>query len=83
MQDIVAWAEPLGPATAPNSVWCIDFKGKFKTGDGEWCTPFTITDTYSRFCIRCELVEEPRRARRRAHPRCRVLRVRASCGDSE
>jgi putative transposase len=52
-------AEPFGPATAPNSVWCIDFKGKFKTGDGEWCTPFTITDAYSRFCIRCELVEEP------------------------
>ena len=44
---------------APSSVWCIDFKGKFKTGDGEWCTPFTITDAYSRFCIRCELVEEP------------------------
>lgn len=52
-------AEPFGPATAPSSVWCIDFKGKLKTGDGEWCTPFTITDAYSRFCIRCELVEEP------------------------
>jgi hypothetical protein len=52
-------AELFGPATAPNAVWCIDFKGKLKTGDGEWCTPFTVTDAYSRFCIRSELVEEP------------------------
>ena len=52
-------AEPFGRASAPSSVRCIDFKGKLKTGDGEWCTPFTITDACSRFCIRCELVEEP------------------------
>ena len=51
--------EPFGPATDPNSVWCIDFKGKFKTRDREWCTPFTITDAYSRFCIRSELVDDP------------------------
>lgn len=51
--------EPFAPATTPNAVWCIDFKGKFKTGDGQWCTPFTITDAFTRFCIRCELVEDP------------------------
>ncbi|HXD16946.1 MAG TPA: DDE-type integrase/transposase/recombinase [Vicinamibacterales bacterium] len=50
--------EPFAPAATPNAVWCIDFKGKFKTGDGEWCTPFTITDAYSRFCIRCEIVAD-------------------------
>jgi putative transposase len=49
---------PFADATAPNEVWCIDFKGKFKTGDGVWCTPFTVTDAFSRFCIRCEIVEQ-------------------------
>lgn len=52
-------SEPFAPTTTPNAVWCIDFKGKFKTADGEWCTPFTITDAYTRFCIRCEIVDEP------------------------
>jgi transposase InsO family protein len=50
--------EPFAPATAPNAVWCIDFKGKFRMGNGEWCVPFTVTDAFSRFCIRCEIVEE-------------------------
>jgi transposase InsO family protein len=50
--------QPFRPATAPNAVRCIDFKGKFKTGDGEWWTPFTVTDAYSRFCIRCEVVTD-------------------------
>jgi homeodomain-containing protein/integrase-like protein len=52
---------PFAAATAPNSVWAIDFKGKFKTGDGVWCTPFTVTDAFSRYCIRCEIVEEANR----------------------
>src|SRR3989304_180334 len=48
---------PFAQATAANAVWCIDFKGKFKTGDGVWCTAFTVTDACSRYCIRCEAVE--------------------------
>ncbi|NNG02857.1 MAG: helix-turn-helix domain containing protein, partial [Inquilinus sp.] len=35
-------------AAAPNDVWCIDFKGWFRTGDGQRCDPLTITDAYSR-----------------------------------
>jgi transposase InsO family protein len=50
--------QPFAEATAPNALWCIDFKGKFRTADGEWCTPFTVTDAFSRYCIRCEVVEE-------------------------
>src|SRR5215470_14715732 len=49
---------PFAEPEAPNDVWCIDFKGKFRTADGVWCTPFTVTDAFSRFCIRCELVAE-------------------------
>lgn len=35
------------PALAPNDVWCIDFKGWWKS-DGEICEPFTVRDKYSR-----------------------------------
>jgi transposase InsO family protein len=52
-------AEPLGEANAPNQIWCIDYKGQFRTGDGEMCYPFTVLDAFSRFCIRCEATTEP------------------------
>lgn len=32
----------------PNQVWPADFKGEFKTGDGQYCYPLTITDHFSR-----------------------------------
>lgn len=50
-------SQPFGQATGPNAVWCMDFKGKFRTGDGQWCLPLTIVDAFSRYCIRCEVVE--------------------------
>lgn len=34
--------------TAPNEVWPADFKGQFKTRDGRYCYPLTITDHFSR-----------------------------------
>src|ERR1700679_1435089 len=34
----------------------MDFKGWFRTGDGNRCDPFTITDAYSRYLIRCQAV---------------------------
>lgn len=37
----------------PNDVWAADFKGEFKTRDGIYCYPLTITDLYSRFLIGC------------------------------
>jgi transposase InsO family protein len=45
--------EPLRHATAPNAVWCADFKGWFLTGNGQRCDPLTITDAYSRYLLRC------------------------------
>jgi transposase InsO family protein len=47
---------PLAAATAPNVVWCTDFKGKFRV-DGRYCHPLTITDANSRFLLRCEPLE--------------------------
>ena len=43
-------------AVAPNEVWCIDFKGWFRTGDGERCDPLTITDAHSRYVLACQIV---------------------------
>lgn len=39
---------------SPNQVWCADFKGQFKTGDGIYCYPLTVTDGYSRFLLGCQ-----------------------------
>ena len=45
-------SSPLS-ADAPNVLWSTDFKGQFKTGDGEYCFPLTVTDNYSRFLLCC------------------------------
>jgi transposase InsO family protein len=44
----------LREATAPNEVWCIDYKGQFRLGDGTYCYPLTVTDQFSRFILGCE-----------------------------
>lgn len=47
----------LKPALQPNAVWCVDFKGWWRTGDGQRCDPLTMTDAYSRFLLCAQLVE--------------------------
>lgn len=47
---------PLSHAAGANQVWCADFKGWFRCGDGTRCDPLTITDAYSRFLLRCQAV---------------------------
>jgi putative transposase len=37
----------------PNQVWPADFKGQFKTRDGYYCYPLTVTDHYSRTLLVC------------------------------
>ncbi len=39
---------------APNAVWTVDFKGRFRLGDGQLCYPLTLADGYSRFLLRCD-----------------------------
>lgn len=48
--------EPCCEATAPNHLWCMDFKGFFRCQNGHRCDALTITDAFSRFLIRCEAV---------------------------
>lgn len=53
-------ATPLDPGAQPNDVWCTDFKGHFALGDGSRCYPLTISDSASRFLIKCEALVEPK-----------------------
>ena len=34
--------------TKPNDSWSVDFKGQFRTGDGKYLYPLTVTDNHSR-----------------------------------
>jgi transposase InsO family protein len=47
----------LSQAVAPNDLWCTDFKGEFKLGNGEYCYPLTVTDQASRFLLMCEALQ--------------------------
>jgi putative transposase len=46
--------KPSSQMLAPNDIWCADFKGQFKTGDGLYCYPLTVTDGYSRYLLACQ-----------------------------
>src|SRR5690348_14266957 len=51
---------PLSPGAAANDLWCADFKGEFKLGNGRYCYPLTVTDQASRFLLLCEALESTR-----------------------
>ncbi len=44
---------------AANEVWCIDFKGWFRTRDGNRCDPLTVSDAFSRYLICVEALARP------------------------
>lgn len=50
----------LSQGSAPNDLWCADFKGEFKLGNGRYCYPLTVTDHASRFLLLCEALESTR-----------------------
>lgn len=50
----------LSAGLAPNELWCVDFKGEFKLGNGEYCYPLTVTDHASRFLLLCEALDSTR-----------------------
>ncbi|WP_439101708.1 IS481 family transposase, partial [Congregibacter sp.] len=47
----------LSQATAPNKLWCADYKGEFQLGNRKYCYPLTITDQCSRYLLACEGLE--------------------------
>jgi transposase InsO family protein len=54
-----AYRAPFVGCTAPNAVWCADFKGAFTLRNGRRCTPLTMSDAYSRYLLRCEALTRP------------------------
>jgi transposase InsO family protein len=56
-RPVVAYS-PVAHAVEPNDVWCIDYKGQFRLGDGTLCYPLTLTDACSRFILACEAFPE-------------------------
>jgi transposase InsO family protein len=61
-----SYTQPFVWADAPNRVWCADFKGWFRAGDGERIDPLTITNACSGYLVRCQQVEKTDRERVRA-----------------
>lgn len=59
-------APPFSPVTAANDTWCIDFKGWFRTADGERCDPLTVTDAHSRYILGLRIMPERSRPVREA-----------------
>lgn len=50
----------LSPGLAPNDLWCVDFKGEFKLGNGHYCYPLTVSDHASRYLLMCEALDSVR-----------------------
>jgi transposase InsO family protein len=50
---------PVFVAPRPNVIWSADFKGKFRTGDKQYCYPLTVMDTYSRYVLAIAGMRKP------------------------
>jgi putative transposase len=57
-----ATGTPLSHTTAPNALWCADYKGEFRLGNRQYCYPLTITDFASRYLLTCEALSTTREA---------------------
>jgi transposase InsO family protein len=53
------YREPFLDANEINKVWSADYKGQFRTGDGLWCYPLTISDNASRYILSCKALGSP------------------------
>jgi len=54
---VLPYGAKLRQSAAANELWCIDFKGQFRLGNGALCYPLTVTDHYSRFLLGCEALD--------------------------
>lgn len=37
-----------------NALWSVDYKGQYRSADGRWCYPLTVTDNASRYLLGCQ-----------------------------
>lgn len=54
------WSQPFVQAEQSNDLWCIDFKGWFRTGNGVRVNPLTVADAASRYLLVCHGLRQPR-----------------------
>jgi len=56
------WLQPpaLVAARTPNHVWTADFKGWFRTGNGQRIEPLTVRDLFSRYILVIRLLPDQR-----------------------
>ncbi len=47
---------PFAHCHDANDVWCADLKGWFRTGNGERCEPFTLSDGATRYLLRLQVI---------------------------
>jgi putative transposase len=47
---------PSVEVNAPNDLWTIDFKGWWRTYDGERCEPLTVRDAFSKYVLKLRLL---------------------------
>jgi transposase InsO family protein len=52
------YTKPFEKVEEANQVWCADFKGWFRTANGERIDPLTVSDSHSRYLLRCQCVEK-------------------------
>lgn len=52
-----AQGTPLSEGSAPNDLWCVDYKGEFMLANKQYCYPLTVTDHASRYLLLCEALE--------------------------
>jgi transposase InsO family protein len=61
------YREPFLNCNQPNEVWCADFKGQFRLGEGKLCYPLTLSDSYSRYLLGCWGLLHPTYIQTRLH----------------
>ena len=62
-RKVEPYQQPFQAVSQPNDEWAGDFKGWLRTGDGEGIDPLTISDSCSRYLLRCQAVEKSDTAR--------------------
>jgi transposase len=65
------YQQPFASVQSPNDEWACDFKGWMRTTDGERIDPLTISDSLSRYLLRCQAVPKTDTARVQAFSRQR------------
>jgi len=53
----IAEINPNFDPKKPNEIWSIDFKGKFRMGNKDYCNPLTVADSKTRYLFAVEGLE--------------------------